>query len=130
MSDLSGLLNNAGIEIQDAKVTPTHLSELIQLIKDQTISGKIAKSVLPDVFETGKTPKQIVEKKGLSQISDASAIESIADQVIEENPGPAQDYRDGKQKAIGFLVGQVMKATRGKANPQMVNQLLHQKLDG
>jgi Asp-tRNA(Asn)/Glu-tRNA(Gln) amidotransferase B subunit len=66
----------------------------------------------------------------LNQISDASAIESIVDQVIEENPGPAQDYRDGKQKAIGFLVGQVMKATRGKANPQMVNQLLRQKLDG
>ena len=64
----------------------------------------------------------------LNQISDASAIESIVDQVIEENPGPAQDYRDGKQKAIGFLVGQVMKATRGKANPQMVNQLLQQKL--
>ena len=130
MGDLSGLLNNAGIEIQDAKVTPAHLSELIELIKNQTISGKIAKSVLPDVFETGKTPKQIVEEKGLSQISDASAIESIVDQVIEENPGPAQDYRDGKQKAIGFLVGQVMKATRGKANPQMVNQLLQQKLDG
>ena len=65
-----------------------------------------------------------------NQISDASAIESIVDQAIEENPGPAQDYRDGKQKAIGFLVGQVMKATRGKANPQMVNQLLQQKLDG
>ncbi len=130
MGDLSSLLNNAGIEIQDAKVTPNHLSELIQLIKDQTISGKIAKSVLPDVFETGKTPKQIVEEKGLSQISDASAIESIVDQAIEDNPGPAQDYRDGKQKAIGFLVGQVMKATRGKANPQMVNQLLRQKLEG
>ncbi len=65
-----------------------------------------------------------------SQISDASAIESVVDQVIEENPGPAQDYRDGKQKAIGFLVGRVMKATRGKANPQIVNQLLRQKLDG
>ena len=65
-----------------------------------------------------------------SQISDASAIESVVDQAIEENPGPAQDYRDGKQKAIGFLVGQVMKATRGKANPQIVNQLLRQKLDG
>ena len=66
----------------------------------------------------------------LDQISDVSAIESIVNQAIEENPGPAQDYRDGKQKAIGFLVGQVMKATRGKANPQMVNQLLQQKLDG
>ena len=80
-------------------------------------------------LKLAKPPKQIVEEKGLSQISDASAIESIVDQTIEDNPGPAQDYRDGKQKAIGFLVGQVMKATRGKANPQMVNQLLRQKLD-
>ncbi len=130
MGDLSGLLNSEGMEIQDSKVTPAHLSELIKLIKDGTISGKIAKSVLPDVFETGKTPSQIVEEKGLSQISDASAIEVVIDQVITENPGPAQDYRDGKKKAIGFLVGQVMKATKGKANPQMVNQLLQQKLDG
>ena len=130
MSDLSGLLNSVGIEIQDSKLTPAHLSELIKLIKSGTISGKIAKFILPDVFETGKTPSQIVEEKGLSQISDASAIESIVDQVVEENPGPAQDYRDGKKKAIGFLVGQVMKATRGKANPQMVNQLLREKLEG
>ena len=129
MGDLSGLLNSAGLEIQEAKVTPKHLSELINLIKDGTISGKIAKSVLPEVFETGKSPRQIVEEKGLAQISDSSAIETIIDQVIADNPGSAQDYRDGKKKAIGFLVGQVMRATKGKANPQMVNQILRQKLE-
>ena len=129
MGDLSGLLNSAGLKIQDSKVTPVHLSELINLIKDETISGKIAKSVLPEVFETGKSPRQIVEEKGLAQISDSSAIEAIIDQVIVDNPGSAQDYRDGKKKAIGFLVGQVMRTTKGKANPQMVNQILKQKLE-
>ncbi len=128
MGDLTRLLNTAEIEIQDAKVTPAHLSELVQLIGDNTISGKIAKSVLDDVFETGKMPKEIVEEKGLSQITDTSEIEAIVLQVIEENPGPAQDVRDGTKKAIGFLVGQVMKATRGKANPQLVNQILERIL--
>ena len=124
MGDLTRLLNTTEIEIQDSKVTPSHLNELIQLIGNNTISGKIAKSVLDDAFETGKMPKQIVEDKGLSQITDTSEIEAIVLKVIEENPGPAQDYRDGTKKAIGFLVGQVMRATRGKANPQLVNQIL------
>ena len=124
MGDLTRLLNTTEIGVQDSKVSPAHLSELIQLINNNEISGKIAKSVLDDAFETGKMPKQIVEAKGLSQITDTSAIEEIVGQVIEDNPGPAQDYRDGTKKAIGFLVGQVMKATRGKANPQLVNQIL------
>lgn len=128
MGDLSRLLNTAEIGIQDSHVTPAHLSELIGLIAENTISGKIAKSVLDDVFETGKMPKEIVEEKGLSQITDTSEIEAIVLQVVEENPGPAQDYRDGTKKAIGFLVGQVMKATRGKANPQLVNQILERIL--
>ena len=129
MGDLSGLLNGAGVEIQDSKITPALLGELIHLIKDGTISGKIAKSVLPEVFETGKSPRRVVEQKGLAQISDSSAIETIIDQVIADNPSSAQDYRDGKKKAIGFLVGQVMRTTKGKANPQMVNQILRKKLD-
>ena len=124
MGDLTRLLNTAEIEIQDSKVTPGHLNELIQLIEDATISGKIAKSVLDDAFASGKMPKEIVSEKGLAQITDTSEIEAIVLQVVEENPGPAQDYRDGTKKAIGFLVGQVMRATRGKANPQLVNQIL------
>ena len=99
MGDLTRLLNTAEIEIQDAKVTPTHLSELIQLIENATISGKIAKSVLDDAFETGKMPKEIVAEKGLAQITDTSEIEAIVLQVVEENPGPAQDYRDGTKKS-------------------------------
>jgi aspartyl-tRNA(Asn)/glutamyl-tRNA(Gln) amidotransferase subunit B len=130
MSDLSKLLNGEGIEIQDSRVTPVHISQLIELIKAGKINGKIAKSVLVDIFKTGRAPNQIVEEKGLSQISDASVIESIVDQVIAENPGSAQDYRNGKKKAIGFLVGQVMRATKGKANPQLVNQTLQQRLEG
>ena len=130
MGDISRLLNAAEIDIPDAKVTPAHLSELIQLINDATISGKIAKAVLDDAFETGKMPKEIVQEKGLSQITDTSEIEAIVLQVVEEHPGPAQDYRDGKKKAIGFLVGQVMRATRGKANPQLVNQILTRVLSG
>ena len=130
MGDLSGLLNSAGIEIQDSIATPAHLSEMIKLIKDGTISGKIAKQVIVDVFETGKAPGQIVKEKGLSQITDASEIEAIVNRIIEEHAGPAQGYRDGTKKALGFLVGQVMKATKGEANPQLVNQFLKQKLDG
>ncbi len=124
MGDLTRLLNTAEIEIQDSKVTPAHLHELIQLINDDTISGKIAKSVLDAAFETGKLPKQIVAEKGLAQISDTSELETIVLKVVAEHPGPAQDYRDGTKKAIGFLVGQVMRATQGKANPQLVNQIL------
>ena len=130
MGDISRLLNAAEIDISDAKVKPAHLSELIQLMNDATISGKIAKAVLDDAFETGKMPKEIVREKGLSQITDTSEIEAIVLQVVEEHPGPAQDYRDGKKKAIGFLVGQVMRATRGKANPQLVNQILTRVLSG
>jgi len=124
MGDLMRLLNTADIDIHESKVTPAHLNELILLIDDATISGKIAKSVLDDAFATGKMPKQIVTEKGLAQLTDASEIEAIVLQIVQEHPGPAQDYRDGTKKALGFLVGQVMRATRGKANPQLVNQIL------
>ncbi len=128
MGDLARLLNAAQIQIQEAKVTPPHLSQLIELINNATISGKIAKSVLDEAFETGKMPKEIVKEKGLAQITDSSAIEEIILQVVEEHPGPAQDYRNGTKKALGFLVGQVMRATKGKANPQLVNRILTQVL--
>ena len=129
MGDLSGLLNSAGVEIQDSKVTPALLGELIHLIKEGRITGKIAKSVLPEVFETGESPSRIVEEKGWEPISDSSKIETIIDQVIADNPSSEQDYRDGKKNAIRFLIGQVMRTTKGKANPQMVNQILREKLD-
>ena len=99
MGDLTRLLNTAEIEIQDSKVTPGHLNELIRLIEDATISGKIAKSVLDDAFASGKMPKEIVSEKGLAQITDTSEIEAIVLQIVEENPGPAQDYRDRHEKS-------------------------------
>ena len=95
------------------------------------LEGLLKPDIVIDLDKRVTNPFDLLQLEAqLNQISDASVIESIVDQAIEDNPGPAQDYRDGKQKAIGFLVGQVMKATRGKANPQMVNQLLRQKLEG
>jgi len=98
------------------------------LIDDKTISGKIAKDVFAEMFATGKTPGAIVKEKGLVQISDRSAIEKIVDEVIAANPGEIKQYRAGKTALLGFFVGQVMKASGGKANPQAVNDILKKKL--
>src|SRR5690606_9263079 len=106
------------------------LVELLQLIGKGTISNNVGKEVLKEMFHTGKAAAAIVKEKGLEQISDSSELEAIVDQVIAENPGPAAEFADGKDKVVGFLVGQVMKATRGKANPQRVNEMLHEKLRG
>ncbi len=130
MGDLSALLNDSNTNIADCQFSIQHLSELIQLIENGTISGKIAKSVIASSFENGKMPSQIVDEEGLSQISDSSEIEGIVDEVISANQESAQDYINGKKKALGFLVGQVMKATKGKANPKLANQILTQKLTG
>jgi aspartyl-tRNA(Asn)/glutamyl-tRNA(Gln) amidotransferase subunit B len=100
------------------------LAELILLINEGTISGKIAKEVFPEMLETGKNPKQIVEEKGLSQLSDTSALEVICQQVLTENAKIVEDFRNGKEKAFGALVGKVMALTKGSANPQMVNTIL------
>lgn len=121
-------LNAEGLEIHETKLTPAHLAELLKLQDDHTISGKIAKTVFAEVFATGKMPSEIVKEKGLVQITDESAIAAIVDQVIAANPKSAEDFRSGKEAAIGFLVGQVMKLTKGKANPALANQLLREKL--
>ena len=128
MVELSSLLNDAGQNIEECKVTPKHLSDMIKMIKSSAISGKIGKTVLEEMFASGKMPQQVVEEKGLVQISDESEIENIIKQVITENPKPAQEYREGRKKAIGFLVGQVMKLTKGKANPRLANKILQEKL--
>ena len=109
-------------------VKPSMLAGLIALIDDNTISGKIAKTVFADMIETGKDAKRIVEEKGLVQVTDTSAIEAIISQVVGENPQSVKDFREGREKAMGFLVGQIMKASKGKANPQIVNELLRKKL--
>ena len=106
------------------------LGGLVELIEDGTISGKIAKDVFADMFETGKDAATIVEEKGLKQVSDSGAIEAMIDEVIAANGDKVEEYRGGKDKLFGFFVGQVMKASKGQANPGMVNQLLRAKLDG
>jgi len=123
-------LNDTGKSITESPVKADALGGLLDLVADGTISGRIAKDVFADMAATGKGPKAIVDAKGLTQISDAGAIEAEVDKAIAANPEQAQEVRDGKAKTIGWLVGQVMKATGGKANPKMVNDLLVKKLKG
>ncbi|GIQ62531.1 aspartyl/glutamyl-tRNA(Asn/Gln) amidotransferase subunit B [Paenibacillus cisolokensis] len=130
MGDLLGHLNANNLEIGDVPITGQGLGEMIGLIEKGTISNKIAKTVFKEMLESGKLPQQIVEEKGLVQISDEGAIREIVNRVVEANPQSVEDYKAGKQKAIGFLVGQVMKETKGKANPGLVNQLLAERLNG
>lgn len=128
MGDLSRLLNAARIEIANCPVRPGQLAEMLKMLDNRTISGKIAKTVFEDMFATGKSPAVIVKEKGLVQITDEGAIEAIVEQVLSSNPKSVEDYRSGKEKVLGFLVGKVMQATRGKANPELVNHLLKDKL--
>jgi len=130
IGDLFGALNKAGTAIADTPVTAAQGADLLLLIEEGTISGRIAKDVFEIMFETGDDPAKIVEDKGLKQVSDTGEIEAIIDQILADNPDQLAQYRDGKTKLQGFFVGQVMKATGGKANPGMVNQLLKPKLDG
>lgn len=128
MGEFMAQLNNAGIEAEQSSLKPEKLAELLQMIDEKIISGKIAKEVLAKAFQSGKTPRRVVEEEGLIQISDQSKLEAIVVRVIGENPDSVKNYRGGKTKALGFLVGQVMKETKGKANPQLVNELLVEKL--
>ena len=128
MGDLSRLLNAAHLDIIDCPIRPQQLAEMLKMMDDGIISGKIAKTVFEQMFTTGKNPITIVKEKGLIQITDKGALDAIVEQVLSGNPKSVEDYRAGKDKALGFLVGQVMKATRGKANPELVNRLLKDKL--
>ena len=128
MGDLLGLLNAKGLEIGDAPISPENLAGLLQLLDDDVISGKIAKTVFEAMAETGKTAKAIVEEKGLVQVSDTAAIDPIVDDIIAAHPDEVQRYKGGQKKLIGFFVGQVMKQTKGKANPKVVNEILVKKL--
>lgn len=129
MNELLGLLNEGNLHIADCPVSPGNLAVLLGLIADDTISGPIAKDVFRVMFDTGRDATAIIKEKNLVQVSGEDELTPIIEQVISENPGPAQDYRDGKKKAIGFLVGQVMKLTKGKANPKIVNKMLAAKLE-
>ena len=128
MGDLSKFMNENEIDITKSPVQAKRLAALIKLIMKKTISGKIAKKVFEEMWTNPADPEQIVKDKGLVQITDTGAIEKFVDEAIQANPKAVEQYRGGKKKALGALVGYVMKATRGKANPQMVNQLLASKL--
>lgn len=130
MTDLLRELSDRELEPSESPISPRHLAEMVQLIDDGKISGKIAKKVFAEMLESGKAPGAIVEEKGLVQVKDTGQLENWVDEAIAANPGPADDFRNGKDKAIGFLVGQIMKASRGKANPQMINDMLRNKLRG
>jgi aspartyl-tRNA(Asn)/glutamyl-tRNA(Gln) amidotransferase subunit B len=130
MGELSSALNRDGIDIERSRIDPQQLTGLLKRIVDNTISGKIAKEVFEAMWSEGKEADAIIEAKGLRQITDAGAIESVIDAVIAANPKQLADYRSGKDKLFGFFVGQVMKATGGKANPAQLNDLLKAKLGG
>ena len=128
MGDLSGALNRDGLDIVDSKVSAVELAGLLTRIHDNTISGKIAKQVFEAMWDGEGDADAVIDAKGLKQITDSTALEAAVDKVIAANPGQVAEYRAGKDKLIGFFVGQVMQATRGQANPAQVNQILKEKL--
>ena len=127
-SELFGLLKKNNIQFNQNPISPNYLNELVELIENKTISGKIAKDVFEIMFATSNSPKMIVKEKGLEQVTDDSAIEVFVDQVINENNDKVKEYLSGKDKLFGFFVGQVMKVSQGKANPGLVNKILKSKL--
>jgi aspartyl-tRNA(Asn)/glutamyl-tRNA(Gln) amidotransferase subunit B len=125
---LMALLNAEGKGVDKSPISPEALAELLKLLDEGVISGKIAKTVFDEMVLSGRPAKQIVEEKGLVQVQDASAIESVVDKVLSANPSEVEAYKGGKTKLMGFFVGQVMRETKGKANPKIVNELLGKKL--
>ena len=126
--ELFAVLNNKNLEISESPISSKNLSKLINLIKDGTISGKIAKTIFELMMDSDKDPQKIVEEKGLKQESDPKALEALIDKVIVDNPDKVKEYKSGKEKLFGFFVGQAMKVSNGKANPQLVNDILKKKL--
>ncbi|MCH8087411.1 MAG: Asp-tRNA(Asn)/Glu-tRNA(Gln) amidotransferase subunit GatB, partial [Chloroflexi bacterium] len=129
LGDFSRLLNAQGMEIRESKVSAEALSEMLGLIDNKTLSGKMAKGVFEEMFDTGQSPGRIVKEKGLLQMTDSTEISGAVAQALESNPDAVSDFLSGKEQALTFLVGQVMKATRGRANPAMVNSLLRKQLE-
>ena len=128
MGDILGHLKDDKKDIIESPVSAVSLANMINLIEDGTISGKIAKEVFEEMWKTGREPKKIVEERGLVQITDTGALEDAIDNVLKANPAQVEEYKRGKEKLFGFFVGQVMRTTKGKANPELVNKLLKKKL--
>ena len=129
MGDLSAFLNKENLDIVDTRVSHENLAKLIQRISDNTISGKIAKEIFEIMWDDNNDPDAIIEERGLKQVTDSSEIESLVDKILKDNPNQLSQFRSGKEKLFGFFVGQVMKASGGKANPSQVNEILKSKLN-
>jgi aspartyl-tRNA(Asn)/glutamyl-tRNA(Gln) amidotransferase subunit B len=130
MGDVLRFLNEEKRDIRNCPITPAALAEMIRLIEEGTISGKMAKDIVEEMYKTGKLPKAIIAEKGMVQITDEGALGAAIQKIMDANPNQLKDYRAGKDKLFGFFVGQVMKVTQGKANPQVVNDLLKKMLAG
>jgi len=130
LGDFSRLLNATNTEVENAKISPKHLAEMLELVDKGTISGPAAKVVLDEMFGTGQRASGIIAEKKLSQISDAGEIRKVVKQVLANNSGPVGDYAAGKQQALTFIMGQVMKATKGRANPAVVREIIIKELGG
>ena len=126
---MARLSNQTGTGMADIKVKPDQVAALQKMVDDGALSSTMAKTVFEKMFETGRSADDIARSEGLTQISDTDAVSAAVEQAIADNPDPVRDYLGGKQQAMGFLVGQVMKATRGQANPRMASQLVRQKLE-
>jgi aspartyl-tRNA(Asn)/glutamyl-tRNA(Gln) amidotransferase subunit B len=130
MGDMLRILNERNLEVSQVPFPPAYLAKLVALLDKGVINGPTAKKVFEEMFDTGKDPETIVKEQGLEVLNDESILLQVVEKVIQENPNSVADYKKGKKKAIGFLVGQAMKATKGKANPQLINELLIKKLEG
>jgi aspartyl-tRNA(Asn)/glutamyl-tRNA(Gln) amidotransferase subunit B len=128
MGDITGYLKNTKLSIFETKLTPETLAEMVQLVDKQTISSAIAKKLLPELLENGGQPEKMVAEQGLTQISDEGALRAAIQKVIDASPAEVEAFKGGKDKLMGFFVGQVMKETKGSANPQRVNELVKEML--
>lgn len=128
LGEVSAYLNTNNVEISQFPVTPAHLGELVALIKKGVLSSKLAKKVFAEMVKEDKAPAALVKALGLEQVSDTGALQAMVDEVVAANPQSVVDFKAGKDRAVGFLVGQIMKKSHGKANPAMVNQMIVKKL--
>jgi len=129
VGDITAYLKENNININQTKLAPKALADLVNLITKGTISNNIAKKILPQMLEIGADPQEIVEKEGLSVISDEGAIKELVDKVVSSNPSQVEAYKNGRTNLMGFFVGQIMKETKGRANPQIINKLLNEALN-
>jgi aspartyl-tRNA(Asn)/glutamyl-tRNA(Gln) amidotransferase subunit B len=130
LGDFNRLLHATNTEIENVKISPKHLAEMLGLVDNGTISGPAAKAVFEEMFRSGKGASEIITEKKLSQISDVDEIREVVKQVMANNTGAVADYSSGKQQALTFIIGQVMKSTRGRANPSVVRDIIIQELGG